>query len=104
DYNLELGEQGLPVLADAYHEAPVIGHIHVGGGLDVTSERTEGNFVRVNYNGEGAFVDGRFVELSSEYVEEVPQEEEVIWLDDPVDETLPEEDVVPTEEVIETEE
>ena len=108
DLNVQLTEKGLPVLADANLDAPVLGYIHVGSGLDVTSERIwEGdlNFVRVNYNGAGAFVDGRYVELASEWAPAEPEAEEVIWIDDPVV-TTPEEaaPVADTSEELVTEE
>ncbi|MCO5219310.1 MAG: SH3 domain-containing protein [Thermomicrobiales bacterium] len=101
DYYDELGESGLPVLNDAYYDAGVLGYAQPGAWFDVTSERLwigDANFVRVNFNGAGAFVDGRFLALSSEAVAEEPVEE-VIWIDEPVEEVAE----VPSEEIIETE-
>lgn len=91
DPNLALPVEGLAVLASI--DGPTLGHAPVGSALDVTGEREwvgEKNFVRVNFNGAGAYVDGAFVELESEAVVEEPAEE-VIWVDE---EAAPAEDVV----------
>lgn len=106
DHNTLLTEQGLPVRATMTVDGPVLGYVPVASTLDVTAERVwvgENNFVQVNYNGQGGFVDGRFVELNSEAVPEEPVQEEIIYLDDetPTEEATVEEPV--ETEVVETE-
>lgn len=102
DNNLELGENGLPVYNDASSDAGIIGYAQPGAWFDVTSERVwigDANFVRVNFNGVGGYVDGRYIALDSEVPTEAPTEE-VIWEDET---EVPTEEVVVTEEVVETE-
>ncbi|MCA9833155.1 MAG: C40 family peptidase [Thermomicrobiales bacterium] len=102
DNNVELGENGLPVYNDASYDAGVIGYAQPGAWFDVTSERVwigDANFVRVNFNGVGGYVDGRYIALNSEVATEEPTEE-VIWEDET---EVPTEEVVVTEEVVETE-
>ena len=106
DYNIELPAEGLAVRNGASHDSEILGYAPVGTSLDVTSGREwvgDVNFVRVNWGGAGAYVDGSYVELTSEAMVEEPTEE-VIWIDEeaPAEEVPTEEVVteVPTEEVV----
>ncbi len=99
DPNLALPVEGLAVRTAI--DGELLGYAQVGSTLDVTGEREwvgENNYVRVNFNGAGAYVDGAFVALESEAVVEEPTEE-VIWV-----ETEVPTEVVPVETEIVTEE
>ena len=105
DYNNVLPVEGLAVRAAI--DGPVLGYSPTGTSLDVTSAREwvgEANYVRVNFNGVGGYVDGAFVELTSEVSGETPTEE-VIWVEtEVVTEVVPVETEVVTEVVpVETE-
>ena len=100
DNNNVLPVEGLAVRVSI--DGPVLGYAPNGTWLDVTSAREwvgEANYVRVNFNGVGGYVDGAFVELASEVPAQTPVEE-VIWVEtEVVTEEVPVETEVVTEEI-----
>lgn len=96
DDNTQLPAEGLAVRVSATVDGEVIGRAPVGSTLDVTEARIwvgEQSFVRVNFNGQGGYVNGNFVVLDSEVVPEPVAEEPVV--EEPVaEEPVAEEPVV----------
>ncbi len=81
DDNAQLPAEGLAVRVSATVDGEVLGRAPVGSTLDVTEARTwvgEQTFVRVNFNGQGGYVNGNFVVLNSEVAAEPVAEEPVV--------------------------
>src|SRR5690606_17511123 len=104
DNNAELPESGLAVRVSATVDGEILGRVPVGSSLDVTEQRIwdgEQSFVRVNFNGQGGYVNGNFVVLDSEQVAEEPVVEEPVVEEPVVEEPAVEETVVTEEPVVE---
>src|SRR5690606_11191578 len=104
DNNAELPEGGLAVRVSATVDGEILGRVPVGSSLDVTEQRIwdgEQSFVRVNFNGQGGYVNGNFVVLDSEQVAEEPVVEEPVVEESVVEEPAVEEPAVTEEPVVE---